>query len=147
MTEINWDEVRFAIGPEATRDALGLTADEFNIGLWSEVSHLTAEVRGLREQADDARANALHEVAAKIETYLRQEHAAPIWWHLYDIVHRAAGCTWDDEAGEDGFGEYDCATSMRSGRAADEWKTAADNNWHMLQDETRRADDDEDDDE
>lgn len=48
----------------------------------------------------------MHAVAEEIDAYLREHHAPPIWWHLSDIAHKAAGCVWDDERGD--FGAYDC---------------------------------------
>lgn len=62
-----------------------------------------------------ARFAALHEASDQIEAYLRAQYAPPMWWRVYDILHSLAGCTWDDMAGEDGYGEYDCETS--AGRA------------------------------
>ena len=61
--------------------------------------------------SDEAVRAALHVVAAQIEAHLRANGAPPIWYRAVDIVHLAAGCKWDDTAGEDGWGEYDCETT------------------------------------
>ena len=67
-------------------------------------------VPGDTEKGEAVRA-ALHTVAAEIKDYLRANGAPPIWYHAIDIVHLAAGCKWDDTAGEGGWGEYDCETT------------------------------------
>lgn len=54
-----------------------------------------------------------HHVAEEIDAYLLANHAPPIWWHISDIAHLAAGCKWDVDGGEDGFGEYDCEARAR----------------------------------
>ena len=69
-----------------------------------------SSVPGDTEKGDDVR-SALHAVAAQIEAHLRVNGAPPIWYRAIDIVHLAAGCKWDDTAGEDGWGEYDCETT------------------------------------
>jgi hypothetical protein len=60
---------------------------------------------------DKARYEALHAVATEIKAFLEKEFSPPIWWRTYDIPHRLAGCVWDDNGGQDGFGQYDCEES------------------------------------
>lgn len=67
---------------------------------------MSNEPGAVTTEPEQDRESRIHALAEQIDAYLRAEHAPPIWWHLSDLAHKAAGCTWDDDAGD--LGAYDC---------------------------------------
>lgn len=93
------NEIESAFGPDATREALGLTWEELAIGLWSENNHLRATVDGSYQRGYDMAGsdfNANFEQAARDDQCL---HGDTFFTRATTAGDRCPWCVIDEMAG------------------------------------------------